>query len=90
MDPDADPEAWDRALTRYDGKPWPDMDFGDVVEVNDKGPEEIRGERGYILGWAPESDPPEVGVFVYTQSRVWQLDYPMVSPTGEKHRARRF
>lgn len=84
MDPDSDPEAWERALTRYDGKPWPDLDFGDVVVVNENGPAEIRGQRGYILGWAPECDPPEVGVFVYAFRRVWQVGYAMVSPAEKR------
>jgi|GEM_PF-2106720 len=84
MDPDADPEAWERALTRYDGKPWPDLDFGDVVLVNENGPETIRGERGYVLGWAPECDPPGIGVFLYAQERVWQLDYEMVKPDAAR------
>ena len=89
MDPETDPEGWDRALTRYNGKPWPDLDFGDVVIVNESGPEEVRGQRGYILGWAPETDPPEVGVFLYEQQRMWQLDYAMVAPTGQRRPARR-
>jgi len=81
----SDPE-WTRKRSAFDGKPWPDLDFGDVVLVNSNGPEDIRGARGYVLGWAPESDPPDVGVFIYGEERVWQLEYPMVTPTGETHR----
>lgn len=85
MDAETDPEAWERALTRYNGKPWPDLDFGDVVIVDETGPEEVRGARGYVIGWAPECDPPDVGVFVYAFERVWQLEYRMVKPAGARH-----
>lgn len=71
-------------LTRYEGKPWPDMDFYDVVRLNCAAPEEVRGELGYIVGWGPESDPPGLGVFIYGIERVWSLDYEMASPMGYK------
>lgn len=83
---EADDPEWARKLSAFDGKPWPDLDFGDVVVIGETGPAEIRGERGYVLAWGPESDPPEVGIYVYRDERVWQLDYSMVIPSGETHR----
>ncbi len=70
--------------TRYDGKPWPNMDFHDVVRLNDAAPEEVRGKLGYILGWAPQSDPPGLGVFIYDVEQVWQLEWEMAGPMGYK------
>lgn len=82
---DIDDPAWTAKRTAFNGKPWPDLDFGAVIIVNENGPSEIRGARGYVLGWASESDLPDVGVFLYDQERVWQLDHTMVTPTGETH-----
>jgi hypothetical protein len=82
MEPD-NPE-WRAKLAKYDGKPWPDMDFHSVVRMTERAPEEVRGMLGYILGWAPESDPPGLGVWVYDLAEVWLIEADIVEPMGWK------
>lgn len=79
-----DEAALARKRTAHDGKPWPDLDFDDIVLINARAPEEVRGKTGYVIGWAPESDPPDAGIFVFELEEVWQLQPDMVERTGQK------
>ena len=51
---EADDPEWARKLSAFDGKPWPDLDFGDVVVIGENGPAEIRGDVAVLVGVAED------------------------------------